>query len=584
MTEFLIGREPIQIVEIQQPLCTNTFGIAPCTASAASGLECYNTRATCQDTDNYTLGTALSLFFARGDVAARGVSGAPYIIPALVSVSTSPTKINLSAANPDAQGLGNRALCKIRLQDHPHTDRKVDPYLSTRSFDPMDRGSFWTKWLVRNKYRQNVVIKVYEGYDGQALSAMNVRTYFLQTITGPGDSGAVNIQGKDILAKIEDRKAQAPVVSPGDLYVDIDSSVTSFVVANAITSEYSATGTLRINDEIMTYTGVSTDTNGIEFTGVTRGTDNTTAAAHSSEDQVQECLRVTSTRVDSVLNTLLTTYGGVAVSYIDTSGWTAEADLHLNSYNLTALITEPTSVSKLVSEIQAQSLCYVWWDERTALVNLKAIRGVDSLPPLVTSETNIIAGSFSLSEMPRQRVSQVWVYYNQRDFTKSETDPASYANAYVAANLESETDELYGEPSIRKIFARFLPTDALALSSSSKIITRYVDTPRQCKFRMDAKDRSYWTGDIVRISHDLDVDQFGARNIAQWIITSAEEVVPGEIVEYTAEDATLYGRISVIVSNATGDYVGDGTDAFDGAWITDANGNYSNGDAGARIN
>jgi len=214
--ESTSGREVIQVVEIQQPFCDNTFGSAPCTATGTADTKCYNTRATCQDTTNFALGTPLSLFFARGHVADMGVSGAPYIIPSLVSVSTSPTKINLAASNPDAQGLGNRALCSISFKDHAHSDRKVDPYVDGRSWNPLDadRGSFWTRWLSRNKYRHNIVIKVYEGYEGQALDEMNVRTFFMDSVTWPDASGNVRIQAKDVLARLEARKAQAPAGIP----------------------------------------------------------------------------------------------------------------------------------------------------------------------------------------------------------------------------------------------------------------------------------------------------------------------------------------------------------------------------------
>ena len=582
MTSTTVGREPVQIVEIQQPICTNEFGVSPCTATGTADTKCYNTRATCQDTANFALdATPLSLYFSKGTEAARGL--ATYVIPSLVSVSTAPTVINSASSNPDASGLGTRALCTIVFSDHPHTDRVVDPYQSGRTFDPYTRGSFWSKWTARNKYRQNIVIKVYEGYAGQALGSMTVRTYFMQSIDGPDDAGRVKIQGKDILARIEERKAQAPLASPGVLYTDINNTVTSIEVANAVVGDYSTSGTLIINDEIMTYSIRSTSTNGVTFTISARGTDGTTAASHSTDDTVQEVLRFTSTRVDSVINTLLTTYGGIPAGYLDTTGWTSEADAYLNAYNLTTLITEPTSVASLVSDIQEQASCYIWWDERVAKVKLKAIRGIDSEPGAITAENHILAGSFSITENPRQRVSQIWIYYNRDDFTKSVDDPKSYASSLVIANLESETDELYGEASIRKMYAQFLPTDSLALSTGSKIITRYVDTPRECTFQLDAKDGTYWTGDDVKISHFLDVDQFGERKISNWTIISAEEKVHGEVITYRAEDTTLYGAIVVILANGTADWQGDGSDQFNGAWIGDNSGLLSDGTICARI-
>jgi len=50
------------------------------------------------------------------------------------------------------------------------------------------------------------------------------------------------------------------------------------------TSGFSSSGTLQINSEIFTYTGITSTT----FTGVTRATSSTTAAAHSVDDSVSE--------------------------------------------------------------------------------------------------------------------------------------------------------------------------------------------------------------------------------------------------------------------------------------------------------
>jgi hypothetical protein len=100
---------------------------------------------------------------------------------------------------------------------------------------------------------------------------------------------------------------------------------------------------------------------------------------------------------------------------------------------------------------------------------------------------------------------------------------------------------------------------------------------------MDAKDRGYWVGDSVYISHHLDVDEFGDRRVRQWTITSAEEKVPGEVVEYVAEDTTLYGKIHYIMANGTADYPGAASAPFKNLYIGDADGLLSDGTACGRI-
>lgn len=585
MTETTVGREPVQIVELRQPLCANTYGVAPCTASGAATSKCFNTRATCQDPNNFALGTALSLYFSSGRVAERGVSGATYIIPSLQSVSTAPTEINFTGGSPDAQGLGTRAVCSITLADHPHTDQVVDPYLSGRTYDPMadDRGSFWSRWMVRNKHRQNVVLVVYEGYAGQALSSMKKRTFFLQDITFDRSAGRVTITGKDVLSRIEERKAQAPIATGGLLRKAISNSDTTAEIIGATAADYPITGAVRIDDELMLLTAATDKSWGVELEFSARGALNTTAASHSADDAVQWCLRYVDEDLPAILTDLLQVWGGIPASYLDTAGWATENTDWLSAYLLSAVITDPTSVTELVSELMEQVPFLLWWDERDALVRLKAIRGIDTTVPTITAETHILAGSFSIEEKPRERASQVWVYYGRRNYLKAVTDPTSYGYRFISANLSSEGDEEYGEASIRKIFARWIPSQALAANTASKIATRFNEVPSECMFRMDAKDRDYWVGDTVVISHHMDVDDFGARRLRNWTIISAEEVVPGEVVEYRAVDTTLYGRVSYIMAAGSGNYPGAGALPAKYGYIGDASGLLSDGSDCARI-
>lgn len=764
MTETTIGREPVQIVEIQQPLCANTFGTAPCTASGTGDTKCYNTRASCQDAANYRIspaghlnadlvyeqgdtipGPALDatargadlffavkasfpsdasgvlwehggsgvgiyigidtsgnivfragdgstlnpasaakivtpatavygktlvlfgevdlsankvtlwlwderlreltqldtdtaasafstwsggdsggvgkissssttgentadfngtidylkiylqtsapdmtasfkqpLYFSRGNVADRGVPGVPYLIPSLVSVSTAPTVINLAASNPDAKGLGTRALATIQFKDHPHTDRVVDPYLDGRTFSPMQRGSFWSKWLVRNLYRTNIMVKVYEGYAGQALSAMTVRRYFITGVNGPDDAGNVTIRAQDILARVEERKATAPQKSPGELYSDIEADDLEIGIANGTLSDYPSSGTVRIDEELIKYSSIGETDNGVAISVSERGAYGTTADTHEAESSVQRCVVWEDVRVEKIVRDLLVDWAGIDEGYLDYGNWQSESLTHLPQYRLSTVVTEPEAVIDLLSELQEQCSFYIWWDERDALIKFKAIRGLGSEPDAITAESNILPG-FSIAEMPRQRVSQVWFYYQMRDYTQSLEEPVNYSRATVDADLDAESEEEYGEPSIRKIFSRWISTAALANTTASKIRNRYVETPRVAAFEMDAKDRTYWTGANVAIQHYLDVDEFGQQRTRYWTIISAEEVLPGERVRYKAEDTTLYGSVSYILAAGAADYPGAGSYVFGDAYIGDADGFLSDGEECARI-
>tara|TARA_R100000008_G_scaffold73715_1_gene52253 strand:- start:20 stop:475 length:456 start_codon:yes stop_codon:yes gene_type:complete len=63
---------------------------------------------------------------------------------------------------------------------------------------------------------------------------------------------------------------------------DINGSVTTIPVTNS--NPFTASGTVQIGDEKITYTGVD----GTNLTGCTRGAASTSAASHSSGDTVQQ--------------------------------------------------------------------------------------------------------------------------------------------------------------------------------------------------------------------------------------------------------------------------------------------------------
>ena len=587
MTDYPVGREPVQIVEILQPLCENVFGVSPCTATGTADTKCYNTRATCQDTANFALGTPLSLYFTKGH-APSDLLGLDYVFPSLVSVSTSPTRANLAGANIDAKGIGNRAVCTIRFKDFQHTDRIVDPYVSGRSWNPLDadRGSFWSRWLVRNLYRTNMQVKVYEGYVGQTLAQMTVRLYFVTGISKQNSAGEITMECKDVLARIEERQAQAPKLSPGVLYAAINNSVTSFEVANAVEADYEATGTLRIGDELMTYTSRATSANGITFSGVVRGTDNTTADSHDVNAAVQQCIRYANAEVTDVLVDLLETRGGIPAAFMTDlkSGGSSfnEIQSFLSSVRLYRVLTEPYAISELIADLAEQLQFVIWWEETEQLIKTRVIKGYEEEPDTLTEESHIISGTFSMKDLPRQRASQVWVYYLQRDYTQSDTEPTNYQEQYIIANLESESEELYGTPSIRTIFGSWISQSIVATNTATRITRRYNELPMQATLRVDIKDGAYQIGDTFQISHHLDVDQFGQRRLRIWMVSSREEVVPNEIVEYVVEDTTLYGRIYYIMASGSGNY-NPATVPFKSGYIGDASGVLSDGSSAARM-
>lgn len=533
MNEFTFGREPLQIVEIEQPFCSLTYGTAPCTAAigVTGSRKCFNTSKTCQDTENYDP-EPLPLRFCHP----YGPKPPVFCVPSLQKVSTAPTQINVVGGTRSKGPLGVRAQLSVTFKDHPYSDRIVDKYRTERDYIATDRGTYWGKWLSRNPYYSNYLIHVYDGYAGQELAEMQKRTYLVDSASGPDSNQNFNLKAKDVLKLADDDTAQAPAASTGGLIIDYSDTVTitTLRITGAIAAEYPAPGKVRVNDEIMSYTGASTISGTeINLTGITRATDGSEQDSHDSGDRVQLCLEYVEIRPDALVNDLLTNYGSVPAAFIPLADWQAEASVWLEQFRLSTLITEPTGVDKLLGEITEQALFYIWWDERAQEIKLRALRPAfnDTVTSL-NDTANILAGTFEITERPKERISQVWLFFGQRNPTEKLDDEQNYRRVRVRLDAEAESDIQYGEQRIKKIYSRWIQTDAVAIQATVRLLARFRDTPQYIAFRVDAKDRALWTGDLADVLTDYVTDDTGAPLAKRWQVTSAEEVQSGEIVEY----------------------------------------------------
>lgn len=571
------GRQPVVIVELDQDFCQLEYGVAPCTAAIGTtgARKCFNTLASCQDDDNYDRGT-LTLRFCTPQVEVPAEWNA---IPSLRSTSTAPTRLNPGANERSSKPLGKRASITITLNDHPHTDFRVDPYVTERSYEPLERGTFWSKWLARNPYYQNRRIRVREGYLGQNLEDMRTRHYFIDSIDGPDGNARVKIKAKDVLKLADNERAQAPRGSQGELSADLNDTATSFVAAGAIDGEYpTGGGTIRVNDEVMTYSSGSWSAGEFTFSGVTRGTDNTEADEHDEGDTVQLCYRVTNEDCWIVAQELLEDYGNVPSEFIPISDWSTEGNQWLPQFTITSLVTEPTGVTDLLGEICEQCQFYIWWDERAQEVKLKALRPPSDIPTVINDDANVLEDSFSISTEPDERVSQVWLYYDQRVPTEDVDEESNYRRLRIRIDEEAERDREYGERRIKKLFARWIETDAQAVNLSTRILSRYRDNPRYAKVMMDAKDRAIWTGDIVDASvHNL-VDLTGAIATTRFQVISAEEVQSGTRLEYEMLTFPFVGRFAFWMAEDAPPYdLATDEELRNGGWWARADGTMPDG-------
>jgi hypothetical protein len=527
--------EPVTLVEIDRDVCSLTFGVSPC---PATGTKCYNTWATCAARSAFAV-TTQTLRFAkpRADLPLSFEA-----IPSVISTSASPTELNVGDVDASSGPLGKRAQATITLQDHPTSDLEIDPYVSTRSLNPWTHGTFWTKLNARWPTPKGRKIRILDGYIGQAIGDMVRREYLIDSIDGPNSAGVVSIRAVDPLRILDDKTSQAPILSRGELSAAITNSQTTLTVTGAVLADYPATGTLRIKGELMTYTGRTESGGIITFTGITRATDGTTAAAHEIESRVQTCIRYTDVNAWEVAKSIIEIYAPAAYAYIDLTQWETEADQWLDGFIVSAVISEPTGLNQLLAELCRDAQFFIWWDERQQKILLRAVRPPTETPQVFNEDANIIAGSQSLIQRPDERISQIWYYYQPRDLSKSVNDEENYRKVRIRIDADSESEREYGEVAVEKIFSRWVRTDAIVVAITTRLLARYSVNPYYLTISVDAKDRGTWTADVVDVSTRLLTNTEGLPFTTRYQIISAQETSPGSVVKYVLQNYNFSAR------------------------------------------
>jgi hypothetical protein len=561
--------EPVTIVEIEQDVCSLTFGVSPCTAT---GTPCYNTWKTCKDKPNFDEGVRV-LRFAKPRV---DLPLSWNVIPSLKSTSSSPTQLNVGDVDASSGPLGKRAQATISFQDHPTSDIQQDPYVAQRGVNPFEVGTFWSKLKARWPYFNGRKIRILDGYINQDIEDMQKREFFIDSLDGPDSSGNVTIRGIDPLRSLDDKKSNAPAQSTGELLNAIDSTQTSFTVTNAALDSYPLTGTLRIGGELMTYTSRVLSGSNIVFSGITRGTDGSVAAQQNAETRVQTCLRYTDVPAWQVAKSLIETYAPSAYDFVDVDQWTAEGTLWLDQFIVSSVISEPTGVNQLIGELCRDAQFFVWWDERNQKILLQAVRPPTVDPVRINEEANIIAGSQSIVEKENERISQIWYYYQPKDFSKSLTDESNFKKVRIRIDSAAESVREYADSSVKRIYSRWVRTDAIVISITTRLLDRYRDPPFYLTISCDAKDRSIWTADVLDVTTRLVTDVTGAPTTTRYQVIEAEEVMSGSVIQYVLQNFNYLLRFAYYMADGSPVFtLASDTEKQEGAWWSDDEGKMS---------
>ena len=501
----------VQRVEIDFDYCTRTFGVGTCNAAFGPAIvrKCYNTFTTCPVQAVYNKATNTLKFIE----ASYSVKSGNHI-PALVKVGGYEQEVNIAGFSNKIGSLGVRALVEVTIRDFPSRDTLTDKYFSQRmdgtaqtneaGYDPIDRGSFWTKFKARVPNYAGRALRVIQCHydDAGNLVDDSIRHYVMDEIVGPDKSGNVIIKAKDILSLVDDDKALAPRSNQGRLLSDMTDSDGSFTLSPSGigNAEYPSSGFITVGSEIMGFTR-----SGNTMT-VNRGRYGTVASTHTANDTVQVAFRANLERADSVIYRLLTEYGNIPASYITLSEWTAEFDRWGASMYLSALICKPNGVSKLIGEINQLGIT-LWWDETAQKIRVKLNHPPDTAPVEWSDRNNII--SITTEDNDDDRATRVEMWTVQIDPTK-ELSKDNFLRNYKTIGVAEESPDMFGSSRVQIIYNRWLNQGA---DSTTKIITgrllnRYKRAPVTYTVKLDVKDDPDLT-DVISLNSYVETDITG---------------------------------------------------------------------------
>lgn len=249
----------LSYIEIDIPVCSNTYGVAPCTASipTTGEIKCFNCKSTCQDRENYD----------EDEVTLRFAKPTAYLpkqidcIPNVQEIAFTPATISLG------ENLGTRATLSVTFFDHKHSDtgEGFDKYLADRGYDPYEQGTFWGKFRARQPFLRGRSIRWITGLEGQDLAGMETRNFVLESFDGPSTDGKYTLVAKDVLKLVDGDRALAPSASTGFLVSAITSGAVSATLSPSGVgdAEYPLEGYLAIGGkEIVSFTRWANGFNG----------------------------------------------------------------------------------------------------------------------------------------------------------------------------------------------------------------------------------------------------------------------------------------------------------------------------------
>jgi hypothetical protein len=279
--------------------------------------------------------------------------------------------------------------------------------------------------------------------------------------------------------------------------------------SSILASVGAASGYLRIDKEIIYYSGISGNT----LTGVIRGLYDSNTDAHALNADVGIIVKKSPGNPFTYLKDLLTLAKIPAAnisSRFDTyeSGWTGI------SFSILEVVKDMKLADIYFDLVNALD-CYSWVNENGE-IDIK-FKSDLTVAKNISDEYNIIKDSVSVELKDDKRITRV-IYYWDRDVRDEALDePQAYSRGTQSKDISFET-AAFGEISEKEIFSAWVNKAGNDLTSvrtyilgvAEAILNRLKSAPNQITFSLEIKDMDIITADIISLSTNKFQDIYGA--------------------------------------------------------------------------
>ena len=465
-------------------------------------------------------------------VAGPLISSTVGFFPSITNSSTQSAELNVGARRFDLNTLGKSSSASITMTDAPYSDNLTDPYVLERTYNPLERGTFWGKFLAQNPYYSGDEYRIYTGEAGQNISDMDYKRYLVDKITLPNSAGTVSISCVDQLRTLDFDKAIFLDAGTFTIQGSISQSdvdiLTNYPVGTTADLPDTLQPYFKLDDELIKFGNLGQQNGYYKFESCIRGQFGTTAESHENST-IQLChyfqkSNVLPTAQAGLYYHLKTLYNdaGWADSLLDLTGWESEISTRLSLYDdVKRLVHEPTPTADLIGELQRDCGFFSWFDEYDKKLKIKAVRPeIESYS--IDEYNHILAGTANFNVESQDRITQLVFSYDMPNKVLSVDNRDSYSRTHMTLTDKANPNQ-YGQSITHVIKSPWLQSLAQVKRTSNRIIQRYDDSTTFCNFMLD-RSFNVRMGQVFKMAHSGTQNADGSPRSILWQVIGIDRV------------------------------------------------------------